>query len=247
MMKNHRNVAAAAVFAFLLTVAVASAQDFRRSYAIPAGSQISIRNISGDVRVVGLRIGSIEVEATRTGRDRDLVQIEDLSTANKLELKVKYPESCNCDASVTFEVRVPSGVDYNFDRLASVSGNVAVSDVSGHIRAESVSGDVTVAGAKGIVKASSVSGNVNAQMAGIEGTGEMKFSSVSGSVHVKAPGNANADVEMSTLSGTLDTDFPIEVKVPEHGPGKSARGKIGTGANTLRISSISGKVSLNRN
>ncbi len=75
----------------------------------------------------------------------------------------------------------------------------------------------------------------------------MKFSSVSGSVHVKAPGNLMADIEMSTISGSLETDFPIEVQEAEWGPGRSAHGRIGTGENSLRVTSVSGKVSLTRN
>ncbi len=55
----------------------------------------------------------------------------------------------------------------------------------------------------------------------------------------------SADIEVSTLSGALETNFPIHVEEREFGPGRSARGTIGSaGGYTLRMSTISGKISL---
>jgi DUF4097 and DUF4098 domain-containing protein YvlB len=246
MRRNIVAVTLAAVIAVLIPAALASAQDFQKTYAIPSGGHISIKNVSGDVKVTGYNIGSIEVVATKVGRDRDLVQVEDLSAGDRIDIRVKYPEHCNCDASVNFDVRVPSGVDYSYDSLSSVSGNVDVTSARGRISAKSVSGNVTVSDAAGVVSASSVSGNVEAQITRLDGTGELKFSSVSGNVNVKAPGNSNAEIDMSSVSGTLDTDFPIEIQSASHGPGRFARGRVGTGANNLHITTVSGKVSLTR-
>ncbi len=246
MRRNTLKFALALTAAVFLTAALSLAQDFQKNYNLPAGGQVSIKNVSGDVKVTGYNIGYIQVIATKVGRDRDLVQVEDLSTANKVDVQVKYPESCNCDASVNFDIRVPSGVDYDYENLASVSGDVEVTGVRGRIHAKSVSGSVTMSNVSGVVSGASVSGSVEAQIADVQGTGDMKFSSVSGSVNVKAPANANADIEMSSLSGSLDTDFPIQIESKDHGPGHSAHGRVGTGGNVLRLNSVSGKVSLTR-
>jgi len=246
MKRNCIKTALALMAAVLLTGVLALAQDFQKNYTIPAGGQISIKTVSGDVKVTGYSIGYIEVVATKVGRDRDLVQIEDLSSGNKVELRVRYPESCNCEASVNFDVRVPAGVDYDFDRLSSVSGNVEVSGVRGQVRAASVSGDVSLSNVTGLVGAESVSGDVDAQITGIQGNGNMKFSSVSGIVKLKAPASTNADIEMSSVSGSLNTDFPIEVQAADHGPGHSAHGRVGVGGNVLLLKTVSGRVSLTR-
>jgi DUF4097 and DUF4098 domain-containing protein YvlB len=226
---------------------LASAQDFHKAYAIPAGGQISVKNVSGDIKVTGYSGGnSVLVDAYRVGRDRDLVEIEDSSTGGRVELHVRYPQSCNCDASVNFEVRVPANVDYAFDGIGSVSGGVELSGVQGNIRAESVSGGVVLTDVGGTIKASSVSGSVNAQVTRIDKPGELRFSSVSGSVAVIAPARLNADIDMSSVSGSLQTDFPIEVQKEQYGPGQHARGRLGSGTTTLRISTVSGKVTLTR-
>jgi DUF4097 and DUF4098 domain-containing protein YvlB len=242
-MRKSYTVMVMAFSAVLLSGAVAAAQDFHKTYAIGAGGTISIKNVSGDLKVVGYSGGSVVVDAYRTGRDRDVVKVEDLSAGNRIELKVIYPEHCNCDASVNFEVKVPAYEEYNFDGLSSVSGDIDISSVRGQMHASTVSGDLTVSELTGTLSASSVSGSVYAEIARIEGRGDMKFSSVSGNVNVKAP-IMNADIEMSTISGALDTNFPIQVQSEQYGPGRSARGRVGSGGTNLRISTISGKVSL---
>jgi DUF4097 and DUF4098 domain-containing protein YvlB len=87
---------------------------------------------------------------------------------------------------------------------------------------------------------------VDVEILHLEGSGDMKFSSVSGSVYVKAPSELDAYVEMSTVSGSLKTDFDIQVKKRRYGPGASARGRLGSGVRSLSITTVSGRVSLVR-
>ena len=238
-------VAGAIAIAVFLRVP-AQAQDFQHSYAVGAGGRVRVGNISGDVIVTGYNGDTIMIRGYKEGRDRDRVQVEDLSSADRVDVRVKYPESCNCDASVRFEVSVPQSVRYNFERLSSVSGSVEVTGVAGQLKAESVSGDVQIKDISGQVSASTVSGNVSVEFSRIEGSASMKFSSVSGNVSVRAPGELDADIEMSTVSGSLKTEFPIEVLERRYGPGRSARGRLGSGASNLRITTVSGRVSLIR-
>ena len=239
-------LAVARVVAVLAGADAGIAQDFQKTYPISPGGQVRISTVSGDVTVTGYNGNTIIVHGYKEGRDRDQVQIEDASAGDRVDLRARYPESCNCDASVRFEVRVPSAVDYNFERISSVSGNVRVESIKGRLKAEAVSGDVEVKQVSGLVSASAVSGNVTVELGSLGGAGDMKFSAVSGNVTVKAPASLDADIEMSSVSGSLKTDFPIEVQERRYGPGRSARGRLGAGSRNLKISSVSGRVSLTR-
>ncbi len=219
-------------------------QDFNKTYDIPAGGGIRVSNISGSVKVVGTKDSKIQVLAFKEGPDRALLQVEDKSDANHVIVEARYPQTQNCNASVNFEIRVPASVNYNFDRLVSVSGNVEVVGVTGQIRADSVSGNVTVTDVSGLVSANAVSGNVVVKISRLMGAGDMSFRSISGNVNVTAPADLDADVEMSTISGSLKTDFPIEVIEKRYGPGRSARGRLGSGSHNLRITTVSGRVGL---
>ncbi len=240
----------------------ASAQDFQKSYNLEAGGAVEIANVSGDINLTGYEGSAVVVSAYKEGRDRNDVEVEDNSTPGRISLRAKYPNNCNCDASIRFEVRVPRSANISFDKistasgdlkaegfagrlhLSTASGNVSVSRVGGEIKANSASGNVRVNDATGTVNANSASGDVEVELTRIDGAGDMRFSSASGDVHVRMPTNIDARVSMSTVSGDIETNFPIEVKQNRHGSGSRAEGQLGSGARALKISSASGNVSL---
>ncbi|HEX8557925.1 MAG TPA: DUF4097 family beta strand repeat-containing protein [Pyrinomonadaceae bacterium] len=245
----------------LAAAAGASAQDFQKSYNLGAGGAVRIANVSGDIELKGYEGSALVVRAYKTGRDRDMVEVEDASTDGRVELRAKYPNSCNCDAGVRFEVMAPRSAGINFEKistasgdiraegfsgrvvLSTASGEVTVRGMSGDVKASSASGTVRVADSSGTVNASSASGDVEVELTRVEG-GDMRFSSASGDVRVKLPSNVDAQVTMSTVSGNIDTNFPIEVKTSRYGPGTSARGQLGSGSRSLKLSSASGNISL---
>jgi hypothetical protein len=242
----------------------AAAQDFQKTYSVGPGARVSVKSVSGDITITGYQGRDILAVAFKEGPDRNLVQIEDQSTAEGISLSARYPQNGHCNASVRFELRVPNNLELNFDSLSNASGNISVESVKGSIRARTASGDVTVREAEGTIDASSASGDVIAK--GVVGTvnartasgnvdvelmrqvggNSMKFSSASGNVTVKAPSNLDAEVEMATASGSLKTDFPLSVEDRNSGSGKKATGRLGSGASQLKISTASGNVHLIR-
>ena len=255
----------AVVLACLWTVTSAMAQDFQKSYRLAPEGSISIQNVSGNIVVRGYDGESVNVRGIKEGRDANQVDVEDLSTGNRIELRVRYPHCNNCsiNASVKFEVQVPRGMRYQVGRLTTASGDIEVTGTRGSVRAATASGDVVVRDVTGTinvatasgqmnvkdvagqVNASSASGDVEVEISRLEGNEDMRFSSASGDVSVRLPSNLDAEVEMSTVSGSVNTNFPLEVRKERHTGGASARGRVGSGARQLRISSASGNVSLN--
>jgi DUF4097 and DUF4098 domain-containing protein YvlB len=251
--------------AFVVGLAAqAGAQDFQKTYPLGNGGTVSIKNVSGDVNIKGYDGQGVAVAVYKEGRDRDKVEVEDLSTGNAVVLNAQYPRECNCDASLKFEISVPRSGNINIDSVKIASGNVNVTDIngrvvvktaSGDVRVENIngevnastaSGEVAVRNVAGTVNAKSASGNVEAEIARLEGTGDMKFSSASGDVRVKLPGNVDAEVRMSTSTGTINTDFPLEVRKHENGPGSDASGRLGSGSRNIQLSTATGDVSLTR-
>jgi DUF4097 and DUF4098 domain-containing protein YvlB len=250
------------ISALLLVGTSALGQDYSRTFQMETDASININNISGDIVVTGYDGNAVIVNGRKTGRDQEMLQIEDRSTGNRVDVRVKYPDHCNCDASVNFEVKVPRAIRYTFDSISTVSGQVAVTDVTGDLKARSVSGEVRVKTVRGATNASAVSGRVlvddavgsvsakstsgavDVVITQLQGTEEMDFSSVSGGVEVKMPGNLDANVEMSVLSGGLKTDFPLHIEATGRGPGQRATGMVGAGTRSLKIKSVSGSVSL---
>lgn len=255
-----------ATFLLAVSTVAVSAQDFEKSYRVGAGGTVSIRNVSGNIEITGHDGDSIVVRGTKEGEDRDMVEVEDLSAGDRVELQVKYPRDCRrCNASINFEVRVPRSVAYKIGPVSTASGNVRVAslqgeikistasgdvlvqDVAGRINASTASGEMSVKDVSGTVSASTASGNVEVEIARLEGAESMKFSSASGNVSVRLPSSLDADVTMSTASGRIRTDFPVEVREDRHGSGSRAEGRLGSGGRNVRISTASGDVSLTKN
>jgi hypothetical protein len=245
-------------------VVASAGQDFQKSYGLGAGGSVSVHSVSGDIRVRGYDGETIQVKGFKEGKDRDRVQVEDRSDPNHVELRVSYPHEGNCNASIRFEIEVPRTTAYKFDSFSTASGDVLVSgltgdikvksasgdlrieDVSGAVQASTASGDVSINNIKGPVNASSASGDLDVRIARLEGSNQMAFSTASGDVSLKVPANLDAEIEMSSISGSLRTDFPIEIHEQDHGPGSHARGRIGNGSSHVTLSSASGDVSLSR-
>lgn len=235
-----------ASLALAFSFQLALAQDFQKSYTIAPGGQITIGNVLGDVKIKGYKGNSIEIVARKKGPESDQVEIHDHSIGDRIELHPVYPPFHTNETVVDFEVRVPESVAYNFSRIASFRGNVEVSHVIGRLRAESVRGNVLIKDVSGMVSASSMSGNVSVEIDQVHGRSNMRFSSISGNIDVRAPAGLDALIDMSSVSGLLKTDFPIEIQESRYGPGRTARGRLGDGKQVLFMRSVHGVVSLNQ-
>jgi DUF4097 and DUF4098 domain-containing protein YvlB len=255
----------ALLFGVLLVIFTpARAQEFQHSYKLAAGGSLSIKNVSGDVSITGYNGDVVTVNGFKEGRDREMVEVEDRSSDSHIDIGVRYPSNCNCDASVRFEVRVPRSINIDIEKVATASGNIEINGVRGEVNVSTASGDVTVSEVNGRINAStasgemrvkdvvgavsaqSASGNVEVEIAQLTGSEDLKFSSASGDVNVRLPANLDADISMSTATGDIKTDFPIEVKESRYGPGSQAHARLGSGSRSIHITTASGDVSLMR-
>ena len=173
-----------------------SARDgWRSSFDIivtaPNGSNIRILSQSSDVTVSGpagivdVRSASGDVQLDETS-GKTLVQ----TASGKIRLAAAGSEVDFRTASGDVEVGPVGG-----DALVhTTSGSIKVGAVAGNISARSVSGDVRVA------DATSGSAEVNA---------------VSGDVEIGVHAGSLASINLSTVSGSTDTDFAVAGEAPE--------------------------------
>lgn len=228
----------------LLSTQLAEAEDLKKSYSLVPGGQIFIENFLGDIRIKGFKGENVEITTIRKGEDSDQIDIVDTSAGYRIEIRLRPPSRPVKNVSVDFEVRVPEAVEYNFTRIWAVSGEVEISGVKGRLNAESVRGNVTLKDVSGLVNASSFSGNIKVDMGKTQKRSNMRFTSISGNIDVMAPASLDAVVDISCSSGLLRTDFPLQVQELRYGPARSARGRLGSGMQILRLRSVSGRVNL---
>ncbi|MDB4878509.1 MAG: hypothetical protein JWM41_4955 [Gemmatimonadetes bacterium] len=261
----RRLVPLAFLAAFAAPLAAQQRGDFRWEKALPAGNEVSIHNVNGDVKVVPSTTGRVEVVGIKhgSGRNIDLIKADVQQTSRGVVICVLYDDSnSSCDdngyhsrgdrwgrnndwsnASMNLEVAVPANLIVS---ASSVSGSVSVTGAQGDVTASSVSGDVRLDRIRATsVSAHSVSGNVDVHVDELTGRGDLSFRTVSGDVTLELPKQLDADISMSTVSGGLDSDYPITL-----GNGRMSRrrieARIGNGGRRLDLTTVSGDVRIRK-
>jgi hypothetical protein len=190
---------------------------------VPADTTVRTHSGSGDQNIEGTR-GNVEVQ-TGSG-----------------DLKL---------ASLTGEIRLQTGSgDVRAREIAGAirggagSGDIEVEETgSGDIELHTGSGTINVRGIQGAFHAESGSGDVTA-----EGTqsGAWEIRTGSGNVRLRLPANAAFDADLSTSSGDIDVNSPIEMTVQGRVQEvrKNIRGKVRGGGPLLSVRTGSGDIQI---
>jgi hypothetical protein len=122
------------------------------------------------------------------------------------------------------------------------SGNIEIEETAqGDIDLHTGSGNITTRGLQGGFRGETGSGDVTAE--GSQ-TGSWEIHTGSGNVHVRLPGSAAFDADISTSSGTVDVGAPVEMTVQGRigDAHKSIHGKVRGGGPLLRVRTGSGDI-----
>jgi hypothetical protein len=145
------------------------------------------------------------------------------------------------DAQAHFTVEVPSGVRLD---LLGIDARITAA-ATAPIRAKSLNGDVTVVTAVGPIQAETMNGSVDARMSSLAGTDSVIVKTMNGDAWLFLPESVSADVDVSTMNGTLDTDFPA-LRNTGSTPRKSVRATLGEGTTPVRVRTMNGTAGLRR-
>jgi DUF4097 and DUF4098 domain-containing protein YvlB len=121
----------------------------------------------------------------------------------------------------------------------ALSGNVRIANVTGRVEVEGVSGNISVAGSRLRGNVTTVSGNIL-----ISGSvaGAMSMETHGGNVEWRVPSGTNAEVEVTTFNGDIDSPFGNGSRQPRN----ERRFSIGRGGPAVSITTFSGDVKLTR-
>lgn len=256
-----RRFASVALLSVLASAASAQRSDFRWEKALPAGNEVSINNINGDITVLPSSNGRVEVVGVKRGTGNfERIKADVQQSSRGIVICVLPNEDSYCDdrgmhsesrnrrgdndwndVRMDLEISVPTNLTVSAN---AVSGNISITGATGDVRANSVSGDVKLDRLRASsVYANSVSGDVEVSIQEFTGHGDLTFHSVSGDITLDLPRQLDADLSMSTVSGGINSDYAMTV-----GNGRmdrrSMRATIGRGGRRLDFSTVSGNVKL---
>lgn len=120
------------------------------------------------------------------------------------------------------------------------SGSIALVQAgSGDVQVSSGSGSVNVQGVKGGLQASTASGRITVQG---ELAGDWRLSTSSGGVDIDLPAGQGFQLDATTSSGRIETDFPVTVTGTVNR--RSLRGASGSGGPLLQVRTTSGSIEI---
>jgi DUF4097 and DUF4098 domain-containing protein YvlB len=198
----------------------------------PVGTTVSARTMSGDIMVTGIK-GEVRAD-TMSGNvtltDTPAVSLAKTMSGDVTVTGVSTQGELRA-ASLSGDVVIRSARARAVD-ADSTSGNLTLSDVTcDRITGKTMSGDVSFAGplAKG---------------------GRYEFRSQSGGVRLILVGTQGFELDASTFSGSVRSDFPLTVPPGQPVGGqaarKSLRGVFGDGGSMLLLRAFSGDITITK-
>ena len=212
-----------------------------KTFPLVPGSKFSINNISGSIAVEAWDQQKAEVKVIKRGPDRG-AQVFFANSSNNLSLRTGVPGG-NDNQDVRYEVKLPSNIG-RVD-LKSVNGAVKLSDVNAQIFVESTNGSIELDDVVGVSRVQTSNGKINAVLAAAS-NGPMEFAAVNGNIDVTVKSGFDAALEASTVHGRLNIDNQFGILVQKEMAGQRARGRIGSGGQPFKLSTINGSVTLSK-
>jgi DUF4097 and DUF4098 domain-containing protein YvlB len=149
-------------------------------------------------------------------------------------------------------------------RANTISGNITIRQAGEGARANSVSGNVLFVKTQGRLEAETLSGGITLQdvdahelrlkahssdlnyQGKLYGDGTYEFQSFSGDVRLTLPADSEFNLSVQTFSGSMNTEFPLQLSSGTIGGRGAVRGVIGKGGARVSATSFSGDITLKK-
>ena len=219
--------------------AVTLKEHFDKTVPLSPGSQVTLRNVNGGIKVAAWDRNEVRIEAdkeVKAGTDSaarklmDQVRIDVTPGNNGLRVETHAPKRGDSVWDALFGNRV----NYNVKYVIHVPRQAAVD-------AESVNGGVSLAGTRGRARLETTNGAVDVELASLPGGTDLRFESTNGGIHVRLPHDARLSVDAETVNGRVSSDFAVRGGQPGK---RSLRGDINGGGGRLTIRTTNGGIEI---
>ena len=203
--------------------------EFNQTYQLAPGARVEVSSIRGSVDIVSADTSTAEVKIIRSARSRadlEYHKIEVEQTGNSLvvrglqEPRERSRENIQVDHHVI--LRLPRHIDL---AVSSISGSVKAGDVNGEMRLSSISGSANAGNVGGKLRVSSISGSLDvgsvaadARVNSISGdvrigqvNGSLDVTSVSGGVNATLANLSQQGIQIKSVSGSIEIGFKSDI------------------------------------
>ena len=234
-------------FGMSFAATLAASQQLERAwyglYPLPVGGSVSVENVQGEISVEGWDRAEVEITAGKIGKGQD-EHLEDVRVVTELgiqslAIRTVYPPHMDKPVRVDYRLRVPRQV--HLASLRTLEGNIAVHSVEGSVEARTLSGNIVEMGMTGRVTARTLTGSILVSFKALPaGTQPLLMDTVNGNIDLLLPPRPNADLELSTLDGSIQGNYAFQVSSE---PGDTTRRtRLGLGGVTVTLRTVRGTI-----
>jgi len=204
---------------------------------------VAVENVQGEVSVEGWDRAEVEITAAKIGSGQgdhlDDVRVVTELGVRSLTFRTVYPPHLEEPVRVNYRLRVPRQV--RLSSLRTLEGNIAVHDVEGYVDARTLSGNIAQMNVTGRVVARALTGSIFVSLRALPlGTAPLLLDTVNGNVVLLLPPRSNADLELSTVAGTIEGNYAFQISSI---PGDSTRRtRVGLGGVTVSLRTVRGSI-----
>jgi len=226
-------------------------EEFHQTYPLAANGRVELENINGSVHILAWDRNEAKVDAVKRAWSKprlDEAKIRINASDNSISIRTEYPEHShsswgdgreNQPASVEYTLTIPRNA--RLDSVSLVNGSLDLDGLSGEIKASCVNGKLAAHNLGGRTELSTVNGKLEANLDRLESPVEV--SSVNAAVLLTLPSDAKADLEATTVNGSLSDDFGLPV-TKHRFVGRDLRGELGGGGPHVRVSNVNGRIEI---
>ena len=221
-----------------------------RTLDVDAGANggIRVQGTTGSAARVRMRVVAVaesEARAREIVSQVRLVTSDDRVSADGPEVRGTRRNGRGERWDASFEVQAPQDTQLS---LRTTNGGIAIHDFRGRADFRATNGGVNLTNVGGDIRGRTTNGGVNVELTGSrwEGAG-LDVETTNGGVRMRLPASFNAVLEMGTVNGGLDIDFPITVqgRLPS-GRNRQLTTTLGDGGARVRVTTTNGGVSIAR-
>ena len=234
-------------------------KDSSQSFPLNADGRFGLDNVKGRIEIHGWSSNAVVINAAihgKTGESVEAVKINIDSAPDRVSVHTEQPSSVTGfpwswlwfkddkrnDASVDYTIQVPQHA--RLADISSVNGRIVIDRVAGDIAASTVNGKMQIKNAVRNLKLTTVNGGITADMSALGGGQSVSLNAVNGEIELALPDDADAKFSVSTLNGSITSEFP-SLKVKKEFPvSKNLKGSLGHGGATVKINTVNGGVKI---
>lgn len=219
--------------------------EFHQTYPLAATGRISLKNVSGSVRISGWDRNEVKLDAVKVARSKeslDEAEIKVEASANAIHVKTSYPNDCCFYAEDCCEKRFYRSRE---SQLAAVEYTLMVPRNARLESVDVIKGNIKIDGLSGTVSASTILGELEARLNRLTNANSITLSSLTGGIVLYIPSDSNAHVIARSLSSEIKSDFGLTMNRGKY-IGRNVAGRLGRGGARVTLDNITGNIAIRR-